>query len=288
MFKVFTTREVAIAIYAALLLLYLLLKTKQQVINVIKCALSKQLVVPFVFLLLYVSAIVFVVSRLKFWSWVYLKDVIVWFVFAGVPFCYNSVARNLPEKYFLNGITENIKLIILVEYVTGTYTFNFAVEMILQPVLLLVTAMSTIAQQDEKHKQTKFFFDVILAIIGFCILGFSITRLIQSVNTIEYQDVLFELISPLVLSLLFWPFAYGFALYSKYQIVFLRMKVMGITAINRRLMIVKQCGVSYKKISFYVGRIGKYFYMDISNAKFQDAIDIINEEYLSNQEQRRQ
>ena len=209
----------------------------------------------------------------------YLKDVLLWFVFVGVPFCYNSVERKLPEKYFLKGITENLKFIVLVEYVTGTYTFNFIIELILQPLIAFLALTSAVAEKDEKNKAVKKFVDALLAIIGLLILGFSIKELIVSFDTIIYQDVLFELLSPLVLSVLFLPFSYGFAIYSKYQIIFLRMKIMEITAFKNRFSIVKQCGLSYKKLNFYAGRVGTYFYRNITDAEYKNAIDKINGEF---------
>lgn len=193
MFEVFTTREVSIGIYMVIIAIIVWFKCRREVLNVLQCLFNIQLVIPFMILLVYVSIIIYCSTRMFFWNWIYLKGILMWFIFVGVPFCFNAVHNVLPKDYFTSEITKNFKFVVLLEYITGTYTFSFAIEMVLQPFLAFLVIIGTFVDCDsnkniENYKAIKKTCDFLLCLAGVVIFCFSIKELISSINTIVYQD----------------------------------------------------------------------------------------------------
>lgn len=292
MLEIFSTRELAIGIYIVLFIFYAVSKSniRKEFKNVIKCALTKKLVIPFLVLIIYAVIIVWILQLFSFWKRIYLKDVIIWVLFVGVPLCFNAVEHKIEKHYFSKAIIDNIKFTVLVEYIVGTFTFSLVGELILQPVIFILSMMSVFAEKDDKHKSAKKLLDFLLALIGFIVLGFTINELIDSFNTIDYVDILFGLVVPLLLSIAYVPFAYGFAIYSKYENIFIRFKIVDKNQYNsnRRYSVVRVCKLSYKKLCIFERNIMKYIFVNMNNEDFDRAIEqvtVIIDSELKNSKQ---
>lgn len=150
---IFSTREIAIFIYAIILLGYVLLhkKGKSILLPVIKAACKIKLIIPFLIVLLYASLFVWTCTYLPFWNWVYLKDIVCWTIFVGVPVCFNATDRQLEKYYFRDIFIDNLKLMAVVEFLTGTFTFHIVIELILQPMLVFFVVL----QSESKKNQIK-------------------------------------------------------------------------------------------------------------------------------------
>lgn len=285
MFEVFTTREISIGIYIVIIIIIGWVKCRNELLKFFRCLMSIQLVIPFVMLVAYVSVIVYCSTRMFFWKWIYLKGILMWFIFVGVPFCFNAVQNVLPKHYFTREVTSNFKFVVLLEYITGTYTFSFPIEMFLQLLLAFLVIIGIFADGnsnknvENSNKVIKKFCDILLCLIGFIILYFSIKELISSISTIVYKDVIFDLASPIVLSILFLPVAYLLAVFSKYQLIFVRMKCISITGFGRKMMIIRSCGISLKKLRYFMPKTALGFYVGMDDEDFNNTVVNINKEY---------
>ena len=127
---IFTTREVAVIIYGFILLIYVLIKKDKSIfLLVIKAACHIKLMVPFIFIVIMAITFVWACTFLPFWNWIYVKDITFWILFVGIPTCFHSVGDKLEAHYFRNILIDNFKFTALVEFITGTFTFPFAVEL---------------------------------------------------------------------------------------------------------------------------------------------------------------
>lgn len=274
---VFTTREVAIIIYAIGLLIYLLIhkKAKSIVAPVIKAACKIKLIVPFLIVISFAAVITWACTYLPFWDWIYVKDITFWTLFAGVPVCFNAASREIEEHYFRNIIIDNIKFVALVEFFTGTFTLPIILELILQPVLVIfIILQSTLIKKTEKVKK---FIDGLAGFLGLGILALMIISVINSIGSIEFVDIIIGLTLPIVLSTLYLPVAYFFAVYSKYEILFMRM---GFKEPNdkkskrkHRFEVMRCCKLSYKKVCRFLREYLQKMYVRMSNTEFETIIN---------------
>lgn len=65
-------------------------------------------------MLIYAAAFVILLTFIPIWKWVYIKDISIWVLFAGVPACYKAIGKNINEHYFHDMFFDNIKFIVLV------------------------------------------------------------------------------------------------------------------------------------------------------------------------------
>ena len=253
MIQLFSSREIAIGIYAALLIAYVLIRkrTRSAAVRVIKTACSRKLVIPFVLLLIYALLLTWVLTCFKFWKWYYLKDIVIWVIFAGVPLCYKAV-DNKEKHYFRDSITENLKLTALVEFFTGTFTFSLLVEMIIQPILTLLVVVQEASKRDEKNSKVTKLISVILTAGGIWIFFATIKEAVVEYSELNAYDLLITFCIPLAFSLLYLPVAYLFRLYAKYEVLFIRMDFCSednkITRRRHKRRVFRACGLSYSSI----------------------------------------
>lgn len=265
MFELLSTREMALGIYFILIIVWVLSngKTRKSAGQLVRVACTRKLVIPFLGMITYAGVWVYVFSLIPVWKWEYLKDVVTWMLFAGIPVCFNAVSQKDEKHYFRNIVTNNFKYTTLSEFFLGIFTFSFFVELILQPILFFLFAMQAFLESDEKNRKTKSMIDKAIVIAGILILFFSIRKAVDTYRQLGAIDILFSFLIPIVLSIVYVPVAYSFAVYAKYEVLFIRMgfrlpqnkKV----ALKRRLKVIYSCKLSYRKIcrfeKEYVSRI---------------------------------
>ena len=245
-------------------------------IDVVKCACNPKLSIPFIGIIVYTGILVFLAQNFSIWSWIYLKDILIWLVFTGVPNCYNAVYANINEHYFRKLFTDNLKMIMLIEFISNTFTFNIIVEIILIPFITIIVIMNILAEREEHSEQVKKLMSMALSIIGLVILGLSLKEFIHISDIEEVKVLAISFIIPIVFSLLYIPIAYLFAIFSRYVMLFLRMsfkspdnkKIFN----KRKILVVKICKVSVKKIIEFENKCLPYMYISMSDNEFNKLI----------------
>lgn len=157
MLDIFSTRELALGIYLLIVIVYCLVKPKcrSSVFNLIKCACAKKLSIPFLIMLLYAGLFVCILSLYSFWKWIYIKYIVIWVLFAGVPVCYGAANKTVDEKYFPSITINNFKFAIIVEFIINTFTFSLITELLLQLGLFVLFTLQAIAATKPEFKSAK-------------------------------------------------------------------------------------------------------------------------------------
>lgn len=274
---IFTTREIVIFIYGILLLTYILVRKKGKdiLLPVIKAACHIKLIIPFCLVLLFAAGFVWACTYLPIWDWIYVKDIVFWTLFVGVPVCFNATNRKLEEQYFKNILVDNFKFTALVEFITGTFTFPFIGELILQPVLVfLMILQSSLVKKTEATKKVV---DGIVGIAGLIIMGLTIKSIVEAIDEIYFMDILIGLALPIILSIIYLPVAYFFALYAKYEILFMRMGFKETDDIKLRrkyrIEVIRCCKFSYKEVCRFLNEYVQKMYVRMSTSEFETIID---------------
>lgn len=172
-------------------------------------------------------------------------------------------------------VTDNIKFAALVEFFTGTFTFSLLTEFILQPVITLLVLLQVVSETKAEYKSVKKILDWILAILGFVIIGFTVKEAIIDYQSIDNIHIISFCI-PLFFSLLYLPIAHGFAIYAKYETLFIRMEFK--ESHNKkqqwahRCKVISVCKLSYKKICEFTNDYVKNMYAAMEETEFDTII----------------
>ena len=273
MLELFSNRELALGLYALFFIVWLLCsrKIRPSTINLIKSACHRQLIIPFLFMLCYAGTAIYGLSCLSFWKWQYLKDIVMWVLFAGVPTCFNAV-NTKEDQYFRNIVIDNLKFTALVEFIFGTFTLSFIAELIVQPIILLLFLLQAAAEKEEKCRALKQFLDAVIAISGILLIYLTVKEAITSYIYLNVLDLLVSFLIPIVFSALYLPVAYLFAVYAKYQVLFIRMtfKSPKSKKLKRKhsWKVFVACGLSYKQICRFEKEYVKRLYVSLPEDEF--------------------
>lgn len=278
MIDIFSTRELATGIWLIIFTAFVFISpsTRNSAISVIKAACSRQLLIPFVVILVYASILTFLSMQLPIWKNIYLKEIILWVLFAGVPVCYGAINAKTENHYFRNILTDNLKFAVIVEFIISSVTFNLIVEMIILPFISFLIILEVMAGIKSEYQQIKKFISSLLAVMGFVFLGLTLKIAVETYSELCLVDLLVSFCIPIFFSIAYIPVAYGFGVYAKYQMVFIRMsfKEPKDKKIRRkhRCKVLLACGLSYRRINLFESYIHR-MYVRMNENEFDNLIE---------------
>ena len=254
---ILSTREWATLIWGCIFMLYVLChrEIRKSLWNVIVIFFDKKLRILWEIILLYVLTITMVFCYLPIWENIYIKDIIIWFLFSGLIYCMNAVSSEADETYIKKILKDNLKFTMILEFFMSTFTFNIWIELAIIPVITIITVMNVIAEKKEEYKSVHKLLDSILAIAGFWIFYETIKIGINEYKQLNIINTLVSFMIPIVYLILIIPLEYILELYSKYEVLFLRMTFKEEKdkriRLHHRTAIFRECNFSVRKILLF-------------------------------------
>lgn len=257
-------------------------KIRQSAIDVIKAACTPKRAIPFIGMLIYALLLVFVLRLLPFWKMIYIKDIVLWVLFAGVPACFKAIERQIDEHYFQNMILDNLNFIVLIEFLFNTFTFNIVVELILLPAIAFFFMLDIVAGSKTEYLSAKKVITWIETFLGLAIIWLTFKEAWNSYYDFRIIDLLVSFFIPFIFSFLYMPIAYIFAIYAKYEILFLRMSFKEpkdkYIQKNHRKAVLMVCGLSYKRIYLFEKEYVSKMYISMKQNEFDELIKAFKQE----------
>lgn len=273
--SILSTREWATLIWGALFLLFIIChkEIRNSFWNIIVIFFDKKLRLLWEIILLYVLVITFIFSYSFIWENIYLKDIIIWFIFSGLAFCMNAVSGESDDKYIQKVLKDNLKLTMVLEFLISTFTFSIWIELTIIPIITTITVMNVIAQRKDKYKNVHKLLDFILILVGFCILYETIKIGINEYKELNVINTLVSFMIPIVYLILIIPLAYVLEIYSKYEILFLRMTCMEgrdkKIRISHRIAVCVACRLSVRKVLLFQREYIRRMYVGMKDDEFK-------------------
>lgn len=223
--NIFNNREIAIGIW--LLIAIIFIASKQAVrasfSNVLKAFFDKHIFIPILLMVGYISLVVIGLQRLGLWDIGQFKNTIIW----GLSYAVTSMFRisNIEneEHYFRNSVKDQLKIIAAFEFIVTFYTYSLLTELIIIPLVTSVIAMQAIAQGKKEHATAERFLSGMLTLFGVSLVINAIYHLVNEFDGFTKLGTLQDFGIPIVLSILLVPFLFGLAIYSSYEIAFIRI-----------------------------------------------------------------
>lgn len=255
--SILSTREWATLIWGCIFMLYVLChrEIRKSLWNVIVIFFDKKLRILWEIILLYVLTITMVFCYLPIWENIYIKDIIIWFLFSGLIYCMNAVSSEADETYIKKILKDNLEFTMILEFFMSTFTFNIWIELAIIPVITIITVMNVIAERKEEYKNVHKLLDSVLAIAGFWIFYETIKIGINEYKQLNIINTLVSFMIPIVYLILIIPLEYILELYSKYEVLFLRMTFKEEKdkriRLHHRTAIFRECNFSVRKILLF-------------------------------------
>lgn len=251
----FTNREIAIAIWVFLIFILILFKReiRIQLFNLLKLFFKTKIVTSIVLMITYTAGIIFLLKMVNFWNISLLKDTVYWFCFAGAVTSFNFVISKEDQNLFRKIIIDNVKIVIIIEFIVNTYTFSLGVELFLIPFLILITIITEVStKKDDEYSSVAKLMQGLQTIIGVIILIFAMSNVISDYKSLGSLDTLKSFLLPFILYILFFPFIYFFSLFVNYGQLFSRLD-LGCEKSKKlkrhaKIKIIQHCLFSLKKV----------------------------------------
>lgn len=224
----FNTREKAIIIW---LLIFLVLALSQKNIRIslwsfIKFFFQRKILVLIMAMLLYTGLTVFFLSKIGIWEVSLIKDTIFWIFGSAFVLLMNSNKATQDEHHFKKIILDNLKLILIIEFIINRYTFSLWIELILVPVLFVIVSMSAFAEMKKEYMFGKKVINFILSAFFILVIVFALVKILGDYQDFASLENLRVFSLPPLLTFAYIPFLYLFALVMAYEILFLRLDIL--------------------------------------------------------------
>lgn len=225
----FSTREISILFWSIIIFSILIFFARKEFLNVLNAFFNYKIVLPLIGFGIYCTIVVYILSVFQLWDIKLLKDTLIWFFTAGVIVFFNSNKIN-NTNYFIEILKDNLKIIILLEFVLNFYTFSLVTELILIPIVTFITILYEYSkhtmQKDPKHIKVNKLLKSILSLFGFIMLASVLYKSYGDYKNLFTIDNFKSIYLPIVLTILTIPFYYLLALYMIYEEFFIRIDFM--------------------------------------------------------------
>lgn len=252
--NIFNNREIAIAIWLILIFIFMLVKRdiRKSLLNIIRAFFKMKILFSIFFMSAYTTGIVIVLYLVKLWNTSLSKDSVIWFCFIGILMSYNSVTSTKNKNFIRKIIINNIKIVMIIEFILNTYTFSLAVELTIIPFVTLIAILEVVAKTDKKYSSVAKLMSGLQIIIGAVILIYAIINVVYDYKNFGSLDTLRKFLLAPLLTISFLPFIYFIVLFATYEILFIRID-LGYEKSKElknyaKKKIIKHCLLSLKKV----------------------------------------
>ena len=190
--------------------------------------------------------------------------------------------RSIKEKHNFNKrwiracknvLKDNLKLTIFLEFIMSTFTFNIWIELAIIPIITIITVMNVMTERKEEYRTVDKLSDFVLGAAGFWILYETIKIGVNEYKELNALNTLVSFMIPIAYLILIIPLEYALELYSKYELLFVRMafkeeknkKVKR----RRRISIIRACKLSVRRVLLFQREYYGKMYVTMKDEEFE-------------------
>ncbi|MDP4534699.1 hypothetical protein Q3O60_00630 [Alkalimonas collagenimarina] len=233
---ILNNREIAIAFWLFAISIYIfsasrMVEVRKAFRNLLSAFFVKQIISVLSLMITYMVIVIYFLSELDLWNIGQLKNTLFWCASVGFMSLFKLESIKKDKSFFQHSVIDNLKLLAILQFIVSVYTFPLWVEVLLVPILVLISAMLAIAERDNKYHQVKALLEYCLAFFGITLIAH--TAYMLTVNFISFgnEKTAYDFFVPPLLTLCYLPFVFVMLVYSTYEQVFIRLQF----SIKRRL-----------------------------------------------------
>ena len=225
LFQKFSNRELAITIWILIAIIWALSqpKIRKSLFQVIKAFFAWKLAISYVIMFAYITLVIIPLNVVGIWKLPHLPVTLLWVLCVAFVMLFEFSKAN-DQNFFKDAIKDNLKGLIVLEFLINLYVFDLWVELILVPVFGILGGMIAIAETDEKYEIVKKLLNYIMAFIGLAFTGYAIYMVVTDFEHFATLENFENFYLPILLSIMFLPFVYFAALYAGYESLFVRLQ----------------------------------------------------------------
>ncbi len=222
----FNNREIAIAIWLFVCIGFAASNSevRSAAVGVWKALCNRLILILFGLMVSYIALVVLALYRLGAWDSGQLKNTILWGATVALVSLFRIPQIAEDEHYFRNALWDNFKVVALIEFVVGFYTFSLWAELLIVPVTTILVALHTFSGSKKEYKPVEALLGAVLALAGFGLIVYAGYSLVTDFWRFAKPSTLSDVTLPILLSLLFLPFLFVLSIYVNFETTFRRLE----------------------------------------------------------------
>lgn len=223
----FNNREKAIIIWALIVLVWVIFhkSVRISIFRVLRTLFQRKIALVLAVMLLYVGLLVLVFYKMRLWDVFLVKDTAFWILGVALVLLVNTNGATRDENYFKKIVLDNLKLILVLEFIVNLYVFSLWVEIILMPLLFGTIATDAVAGMKKEDIPVKKVTGSILVILAVFLTVSALVSILRDYQSFATIDNLRAFLLPFLLTSAYIPFLYLVALYVAYENLFVRLDI---------------------------------------------------------------
>lgn len=226
---IFNDREIAIALWLLAFAVYMFSSSRMTEVReafrgLLSALFAKQVISVIGLMIVYMAVVVYGLSELGLWNVEQIKNTVFWCASVGFVSLLKLESIKKDKSFFKHSVVDNLKILAVLQFVVGVYTFSFWVEVFLVPIFVLIGGMLGIAGTDKKYHQVKVLLEYCLSLFGIISIVYTLYMLITNFGEFGKEKTFYDFFVPPLLTLFYLPFIFIMLVYSTYEGVFYRLK----------------------------------------------------------------
>ncbi len=223
--KTFNNREIALISYLILFVFWTLTqkKIRKSIGGLVKTLFAWKISLSILILIFYVLLIVYGLAKVEFWDKTLIKDTIYWTFGVAFIIMINFDKALKDEDYFKNIIKDNFKLVVVIQFLVGLYVFEPLTEFIMMPFLIFFSLLLAYTEVYKEYDKIRNVLEVLFGILGVIYILFSGYHIYLDFKKVASLGKLKAFTFPILMTILFVPFGYVYAMLIFYESLFVRL-----------------------------------------------------------------
>jgi hypothetical protein len=214
-------RETAALIWVAIMFVWIASKKdlRASVGGVFRTAMHPKILLPIIVMCGYVGLEVWLASKFALWRPDLIKPTLLWLAAAFAMLLYFDKSVKEPQ-FYRRAVVETFSVAALLSLFINAAVMSLPVELAAQPIIAVLGVLSVFASHSDEHRRAKKIVDVLLALIGFSLAGYTARELYFTWHQIDTRGLLLQVALPVWLTIGYLPFVYVFSLITNYGTAF--------------------------------------------------------------------
>ncbi|WP_143706041.1 hypothetical protein [Emticicia sp. TH156] len=215
----FNTREIAYFIWGLLFVLFLFYNkdTRLSSLDLINKFFNKYFVYAYLIAIAHTFLCIAILYKIKIWDASLIKDTIMWIIFVALPLMYEAVKTNKFKKFVEQIVKPLVTFSVIFEYITGLYTFDLWIELLIIPLSIFIGGMLAISALKPEKKQVQSFINRTVSFMGLMALVVIIIHFYYNYKDYLNKLTFLQFFVPWLLSIMFLPLLYGISMFTQYE-----------------------------------------------------------------------
>jgi len=254
----FNNREIAIAMWLALFFAWTFTKSeiRSSFRSLLNAFLKRQILIPLLAMFGYMALVIAGLKMLGFWDATAIKDTVLWVLLVATVLLFRVNKTQKENSFFRDAVFDNLKLIAVLEFVSNAYTFSLPLELIIVPVVTFLVMLKAVTEfkreTEQQYEAADKLLTYLLTITGYILIGATVWKALRDIDGFATAQTLRDFLLPVVLSTLYLPFVYIWALFLVYENVFVRINIANkndqILALHLKKLVLRSFHLNLRKL----------------------------------------